>query len=245
MFGVGVALAGGCLTGMLWKAGSGAVALVIAIAGFAVGELLIRGPGEAVIRTLDDASRPQESALTGLLGVSYEPLAFALGVAALLALLVRRRDGLAAGAALGVVAAGAWLAADAAGYGYGLGFVGAADGTRTAIDSGRELPFQLWLAAGVLIGGSGAGARRLRLPDLARSARAGLGGLLMGVGGSVAHGCNIGHGLTGLPLLSLGSLLATASMATGVLVTWRLLLAPHPRFRGHERVARESVTYTS
>ena len=57
----------------------------------------------------------------------------------------------------------------------------------------------------------------------------------MGAGGSIAHGCNIGHGLTGLPLLSLGSLLAIASMAAGALLTWRLLLAPRPALRGHER----------
>ena len=56
----------------------------------------------------------------------------------------------------------------------------------------------------------------------------------MGVGGSLAHGCNIGHGLTGLPLLSFGSLLATASMAAGALLTWRLLLAPRPGLRGRE-----------
>ena len=72
------------------------------------------------------------------------------------------------------------------------------------------------------------------MPDAARSARAAAGGLLMGAGGSLAHGCNIGHGLTGLPLLSLGSLLATASMAAGALLTWRLLLAPRPRLRGRE-----------
>ena len=45
VFGAGMALAGGCVTGMLWKAGRGAVALAIAIAGFAAGELLIRGAG--------------------------------------------------------------------------------------------------------------------------------------------------------------------------------------------------------
>ena len=60
----------------------------------------------------------------------------------------------------------------------------------------------------------------------------------MGVGGSIAHGCNIGHGLTGLPLLSLGSLLATAAMAGGALLTWRLVLEPSPRLRGSERSAR-------
>jgi uncharacterized protein len=235
LFGAGMALAGGCITGMLWKAGSGVVALAIAIAGFAAGELLIRGPGSGLIEVLDDAWRPGERGLPGVLDAGYEPVALVVGVAALAALLARRRDGLVAGLALGVVAAATWVAADAAGYGYGLGFVGAADGTRAAVEAGRGLPFQLWLALGVVAGGAALGARRLRVPDAARSARAAAGGLLMGIGGSLAHGCNIGHGLTGLPLLSLGSLLATASMAAAALLTWRLLLAPHPRLRGRER----------
>jgi hypothetical protein len=58
----------------------------------------------------------------------------------------------------------------------------------------------------------------------------------MGVGGSLAHGCNIGHGLTGLSLLSFGSLLAIVCMAAGALVTWRLLLASRPALRGRETV---------
>jgi uncharacterized membrane protein YedE/YeeE len=242
VFGAGMALAGGCVTGMLWKAGAGAVALAYAIAGFAVGELLVRGPGSGVIDALDDASRPREQSLAGLLDASYEPVALVLGVAALAALLRRRRDGLVAGLALGVVAAATWIAADAAGYGYGLGFVGAAEGTRVALEAGSALPFQLWLALGVIAGGTALGERRLRLPDAARSARAVAGGLLMGAGGSVAHGCNIGHGVTGLPLLSFGSLLAIASMATGALLTWRLLLAPRPRLRGRERTPAASVS---
>jgi uncharacterized protein len=223
VFGVGMALAGGCIAGMLWKAGSGTVSLMIAIAGFAAGELLIRGPGDSLIEELDRASRPDERALTGLLGVDYEPLALVLGAVALVALLRRRRDGLLAGLAIGLVAAGTWIAADAAGYGYGLGFVGAAEGTRAAVEAGRELPFQLWLAAGVLLGGAAAGARRLRFPDAGRAARAAAGGVLMGIGGNLAHGCNIGHGLTGLPLLSFGSLLAVTCMALGAVATARLV----------------------
>ena len=233
-FGVGMALAGGCITGMLWKAGGGAVALGIAIAGFAAGELLIRGPGDSLIADLDAASRPSERALTGLLGVDYEPLAVAIGVAALVLLLRRRRDGLIPGVALGLVAAGAWIAADAAGYGYGLGFVGAAEGTRRALDTGGQLPFQLWLALGVVAGGAVAGRPRLRMPDGARAARAAAGGVLMGVGGSLAHGCNIGHGLTGLPLLSFGSLLAVTCMALGAIAVG---LAYRPR-RGPSRHLR-------
>lgn len=235
-FGAGMALAGGCVTGMLWKAGAGAVALGIAIAGFAVGELLIRGPGSEVIATLDDVSRPGERALPGLVGASYAPLALALGAAVLAVLLARRREGLIPGLALGAVAAVAWVAADAAGYGYGLGFVGAADGTRAAVDARSAAPFPLWLAIGVIAGGAALGGRRLRTPDAARALRAAAGGLLMGVGGSVAHGCNIGHGLTGLPLLSFASLLAIAAMAAGALLTWRFVLAAHPGRRGREHV---------
>jgi uncharacterized protein len=236
VFGAGMALAGGCVTGMLWKAGAGAVALGIAIAGFAVGELLIRGAGDGLIERLDDASRPAEDALPGLLDAAYTPVALVAGALVLAAVLTRHRDGLLAGLALGAVGAATWIAADAADYGYGLGFVGAAEGTRTALEAGSALPFQLWLAAGVVAGGAALGARRLRKPDLARATRAAAGGLLMGVGGSIAHGCNIGHGLTGLPLLSLGSLLAIACMAAGALVTWRLVLAPRPALRGRESV---------
>jgi uncharacterized protein len=224
VFGAGMALAGGCVTGTLWKAGVGATALALAIAGFAAGELLIRGAGSAVIDAFDDAGRPRRGSLPELLGTDYEPLALALGAVALAVLLARRRDGLLPGLALGAVAVVAWVAADLAGYGYGLGFVGAADGTGAAIKTGGQLPFQLWLAIGVL-------------PDGPRAARAIVGGLLMGVGGNVAHGCNIGHGVTGIPLLSLGSLLATACMAAGALLTWRLLLAPHARLRGTDRIA--------
>ena len=236
VFGAGMALAGGCVTGMLWKAGTGAVALALAIAGFAAGELLIRGPGADVIEALDDASRPSERSLAGLLGAGYEPVALVLGLAALALLLRGGRRGALWGVALGVVAAAAWLAADLADYGYGLGFVGAAEGTRVAIAAGGELPFQLFLALGVLGGAALAGPRRLRMPDAARAARAVAGGVLMGAGGSIAHGCNIGHGVTGVPLLSLGSMVAIASMAAGALLTWRLVLAPAPRLRGSETV---------
>jgi uncharacterized membrane protein YedE/YeeE len=236
-FGAGMALAGGCVTGMLWKAGTGTAALAIAIAGFAAGELLIRGPGDELIARLDDGARPSTRALPELLGVGYAGPALVLGALGLAALLARRRDGALAGLALAAVAAAAWVAADVAGYGYGLGFVGAAEGARAAIDRGHEVPFQLFLALGVLAGAALAGPRRPSIPDRARAARALAGGVLMGVGGSVAHGCNIGHGLTGMALLSFGSLVAIASMALGALVAWRLLLAPRPALRGADRRA--------
>lgn len=47
IFGIGMALAGGCIAGILWKSGAGSVATAIAVVGFIAGELIIRGPGRA------------------------------------------------------------------------------------------------------------------------------------------------------------------------------------------------------
>jgi len=234
-FGIGMALAGGCITGILWKAGAGSAATAIAIGGFLVGELIIRGPLESVLTTLDDASRPAEGSLAQLSGLPYAPLALALGVVISILLLRRSRAGLFFGIGLGVIAALAWVAADFSEYGYGLGFVGGIDSTRSAITDGGPVPFQLFLALGVLAGGAVAIRGPLRLPDRARAGRALAGGVLMGLGGNLAHGCNIGHGVTGVPLLSIGSVLAVSAMAVGALITWRYLLAPRPRLRGVER----------
>lgn len=234
VFGVGMALAGGCITGIVWKAGAGSVATAIAIVGFVVGELVIRGPLDSVLTSLDDASRPAEGALPELTGLPYVPLALTIGVVALIFLARRSCAGWAFGVGLGVIAALAWVAADLSGYGYGLGFVGGADSTRAAISDQGSVPFQLFLALGVLVGGAVAIRGPLRLPDGARARRALGGGILMGIGGNLAHGCNIGHGVTGLPLLSLGSVLAVSAMAVGGLITWRYLLAPLPKLRGAE-----------
>ena len=234
-FGIGMALAGGCVTGILWKAGAGSVATAIAIAGFAAGELAIQGPLESVVTSLDDAARPTEGTLSQITGIPYAPLALLIGVVAMLLLARRSRAGLRLGVGLGLIGAAAWIAADLSGYGYGLGFVGGAEGTREAIANGSALPFQLFLALGVLAGGVVAVRGPLRVPDGARVGRAFGGGVLMGLGGTLAHGCNIGHGVTGLPLLSLGSLLAITAMAAGALVTWRYALGPLPKLRGTER----------
>ncbi len=45
-----------------------------------------------------------------------------------------------------------------------------------------------------------------------------LGGMLMGVGGVLSIGCTIGQGLTGVSTLSIGSLLAIASIFAGAIL---------------------------
>jgi uncharacterized protein len=238
VFGAGMALAGGCIAGILWKTGAGSIATAVAIGGFAAGELVIRGPADGVRSTLDDAwPRPADSTVFDLLGSGYALPALLLGAVLAASLAWRSRTGASVGVALGAVALAAWLTAAAADHSYGLGFAGSVDGAVRAIGGGGfgSVPFPAWVAAGLVAGAALTTRGRLRLPDGARARRALLGGLLMGAGATVAHGCNIGHGLTGIPLLSLGSLWATAVMAVAALATWRLLIGPHPAVAGVER----------
>ena len=55
-----------------------------------------------------------------------------------------------------------------------------------------------------------------RAPGAQRLLQALGGGVMMGVGAGIAGGCNIGYGLTGVPLFGLSSLTATASIVLGV-----------------------------
>ena len=184
VFGAGMALAGGCVTGMLWKAGAGAAALAIAIAGFAIGELLIRNAGSELIATLDDASRPGERALTGLLERRLHAAcarARRRGVRRAARPRSRRPDRR--------LALGVWRPAPGSPRMWPDMATASASSARPtararAIETGGALPFQLWLALGVIAGGAALGERRLRIPDAARAARAAAGGLLMGAGGT-------------------------------------------------------------
>ena len=238
VFGVGMALAGGCISGILWKSGAGSIATAVAIAGFAAGELLAQGAGGSLLAALQGASRPVESSVFSLLGLPYAPVALIAG-AALFALLLRgaSRRTLAFGAGLGALGAIAWLAAAASGYGYGLGFVGTASALGTVAEGGTLGPraFEVFLALGLIAGAALAIRGPLRIPDGARAGRALAGGLLMGVGANLAVGCNIGHGLTGIPLLSLGSVLTVVCMAVGALAVRRFVLLRSPALRGVER----------
>ena len=76
----------------------------------------------------------------------------------------------------------------------------------------------MWIG---LIGGAYWGARShgefaWRAPGAQRLLQALGGGVMMGVGAGIAGGCNIGYGLTGVPLFGLSSLTATASIILGV-----------------------------
>jgi hypothetical protein len=59
------------------------------------------------------------------------------------------------------------------------------------------------------------GPVRWRRPPWVDLARRGIGGVLMGAGGTLAAGCNIGNALTGLSILAVNSVIATMAIIVG------------------------------
>jgi hypothetical protein len=118
----------------------------------------------------------------------------------------------------------AWPLSALAERGFGLavipgaaGVVGAGAGWHDAVSW-----WDMVLVVGLVLGGFLAARRSTQghtRPTPAAMWRAAAGGLGLGVGGSLAAGCTVGHGLTGLPLLSTGSLVAMIAIVGGVALT--------------------------
>ncbi|OGK93636.1 MAG: hypothetical protein A2X50_17405 [Candidatus Rokubacteria bacterium GWF2_70_14] len=125
------------------------------------------------------------------------------------------------GAIIGLLGVGAWVSGSRAGWHWGLSITGP---SRSLLEAGLlGSPESFTWGAVMLIGiplGSWASARlrgpfAWRAPAPAALPRRFLGGVLMGAGGTLAGGCNIGNALTGLSILSVHSLIATAAIAAG------------------------------
>ncbi len=124
------------------------------------------------------------------------------------------------GVGLGLAGIAGWLIALAAGQNFAFGSVGGAASVVQAATGQGQISWASLIVLGVAIGSVIAartsGTGWLRGETFWRYTGLGTGALLLGVGASIAGGCNLGHMLTGVPLLSFGSLLATVSMAAGV-----------------------------
>jgi len=75
------------------------------------------------------------------------------------------------------------------------------------------------LVLGAFISAQFSGEFGLRVPEGKIILQAGLGGFLMGLGAVTALGCTVGHILSGVPSLSIGSLIGWFSIAVGIFLT--------------------------
>ena len=136
---------------------------------------------------------------------------------------------LATGIVIGLIGTLAFPISAAAGRNYALGITGGWTNIwqslikwQTVVESQVKVTALNWegaevigLVLGALIAALIAGEFAIRAPEPKVMLQTFLGGLLMGFGAVCSAGCNIGHILSGVPQLSLGSILAGVSIILG------------------------------
>lgn len=233
LFGMGMVLAGGCASGTCYRVGEGMLGSFVALLGFGLMTVFVdQGalhPLQEVLRTpLGLGESAPALTLSGLVELPSWVIAGALSLGVLTWIARERRISarrgwpwLATGLAIGAVALVAWLSSSATGRYYGLSVTGpirslfqyVLTGDGRFLDWGSYM--LLGLIAGAALGGWLYGERKLRVPQPGRLLQSLGGGLLMGFGAQVAGGCNIGHSLTGLAVLSGASVLTTVAIVLG------------------------------
>jgi hypothetical protein len=226
VFGMAMVYAEGCSSTVWYRVGNGNVGSLVTLIGFALGEAattfgplkgfreLLQG-AEAVLPTGAPATLPNALGINAWLVVI--PIVLLGGW-----WLARGKGGAylggwdwrLAGTVLGLIGAAAWLAAWPTGWTYGVGIVGATGAYIQAIFEGPGVlnwgsAMVITLPVGAFIAARQKKQFRWQVPDWPSTLRMTTAGAVMGVSATLAGGCNIGHGFTGLPTLALSSLTAT------------------------------------
>jgi hypothetical protein len=149
------------------------------------------------------------------------------------------------GAVIGLIATAAWPISTLTGRQYGLSVTEPIRSFALLLFEGDADVLSwasfMWvgLIAGAYVAARAHGEFAWRAPGPLRLLQALGGGVMMGTGAGIAGGCNIGYGLTGVPLFGLSSVTATVSIVLGV---WSgvYLLFGHAVFERRVRSAQRA-----
>ena len=225
LFGASMRWAGGCAAGVWYKVGSGSLGALTAVLGMAVGAAAFElGPFVGLRTTVQSAGPSVSNAPLETLW-AWAPVAGLV----LIALLWRAAPGQAGawswrrtGIAMGLVGIVAWPLSSLAARDFGMAVVPGtvsllADPVRRVMS--WDVLFVLGIPLGAFIAARRSGPVTTSKVSAASASKHFAGGLGLGVGASLAAGCTVGHGLTGVPLLAPGSLLAIVSIFAGSAIT--------------------------
>jgi uncharacterized membrane protein YedE/YeeE len=235
IFGIGMVVAASCITGFFYKLGHGMLGTLVGLGAWAIGDILVYRGALSSLRgklTTDPLTVDGNNAtVLNLFGPPGVVLLVILGLVAIIWLWRSREPSrwsrgklwgwLLLGVAVGLFTSLAWLLAKAGGSNYPYGTSYVPTSLYLAVFEGADLSPWIPVALISLIPGAFIAARRsgtlwVRGEHWRRYIELALGGFLMGVGAAFAGGCNLGHSLIGVPLLSIGSIITTIAMAAGV-----------------------------
>ncbi len=240
LFGVGMVVAASCITGLFYKLGHGMAGVLVGLAFWILGDVLTYlgplQPLQLALQTNIIDVNGQSATITNLFGLFGWIILAVLAVAAIVYLMrspVNGRNPLWNWVTLGITTSlfmsFTWLLVRVGGSNYIFGTSGIPSGIVQTL-LGKASGGSLWipitlimLIPGALIAAKRSGTYWLRGETTTRYIELAIGGFLMGIGAAIAGGCNLGHSLVGVPLLSLGSITSTIAMATGVIVTAKFI----------------------
>ncbi len=223
LFGLAMNWGGGCAAGVWYKLGAGNIGALIAILGLSLGYVATEAgalqPLRLFIQSVGASEAMTLSSLFHLpLWVAGVPLALLL----MFFLLKDSRTVTESGwswTRTGVVVGGigiiAWLASSLAGRNFGMAVMPGNKDIFELLSFGKwqALSWDFFFVLGIPLGGflSVLRAGKFTWSTLSGPALWKLagGGFVLGASASLAGGCTVGHGLTGIPLLSLGSIAFT------------------------------------
>ena len=236
IFGIGMVLAGGCVSGTYYRTGRGALGSLGALIGFLFGAATMDGGFLSGFQSSLRSSRFTIGNgpitlynLTGLENIWQRWILITILIIPIIIWLTKapkqkfligwgwKKSGI----IIGFIGVAGWLVSRLEGRGFGLSF------TQPSISWVRlflngdysGLNTSSYLVVGVLIGSFIAAIikneAKFTLPEPKVFLRQSFGGVVMGLGASLAGGCNIGHGLTGLSTLSVSSIIAVIAIMWG------------------------------
>ena len=237
IFGIGMVIAGGCASGITYRIGEGMGGAFTALLGFSLTAYLTK---YSFLKPIKDALQSSTKVTTAdganltlanVLGMNPIFLALVIAIVAILiwAYFMRKEgsDGssrdwswMSTGVAIGLIGIIAFPLSAATGRMYPLGITSGWSNIVSVILPGdATISWEGWLVLGVVIGAFiaayAANELKLRMPSVKTMGLTFVGGLLMGFGAVVSSGCNVGHILSGVPQLSLGSILGGIFIVLG------------------------------
>jgi len=225
LFGASMRWAGGCAAGVWYKVGSGSLGALTAVLGMAIGAAALELGPFVGLRTAVQSAGPSVSNAPLETLWAWAPVAGLL----LVAILWRAAPGQAGawswrrtGIAMGIVGIVAWPLSSLAARDFGMAVV---PGTVSLLVEpvkhlmSWDVLFVLGIPLGAFVAARRSGPVTASKVSALNATKHFAGGLGLGVGASLAAGCTVGHGLTGVPLLAPGSMLAVVSIFAGSAIT--------------------------
>jgi hypothetical protein len=222
IFGMAMNWGGGCAAGVWYKLGAGNIGAFIAIIGLGLGYITAETGALKTLRVFIQAVNFDSMTLGSLFHLSFQTTGVPLALLLIFFLLKTSRGNpeqgwswIKTGLAVGSIGVIAWLASSQTGRFFGMAVL---PGCKDIFDlplTGRweTLSWDFFFVLGIPLGGL---LSVVRLGKFTWSTLSGAavwklagGGFVLGASASLAGGCTVGHGLTGIPTLSLGSIAFT------------------------------------